>query len=195
MQASERSRDDVSLMLHVSSCSTVLWLKYGLLNGDTTVVACNLTGMLLNGYYLGVFCMYTSDIVRTVAVCKPVAFDMRREHASHALFLASSPLQGALKQPAVMVAVYVYGVLIYCRYLTSDYGQAVESLGFASCLGTVAMFGSPLATVVSGALPTLCVCQTIPSGYCVAAGKHAASTLASTSLLTLLRFQCRCRKL
>ena len=44
-----------------SSASCALWLKYGLLSGDGTVVIVNGTGLLLNLYYLWVYHTYTAD--------------------------------------------------------------------------------------------------------------------------------------
>ena len=44
--------------------SCALWLKYGLLSGDSTVVVVNGTGLLLNLYYLWVYHAYTLEKVR-----------------------------------------------------------------------------------------------------------------------------------
>ena len=45
------------------TCS-VLWLKYGLMNADSTIVSVNAVGACLNAYYLGVFYAFTGDRVR-----------------------------------------------------------------------------------------------------------------------------------
>ena len=46
-------------------CSCVLWLSYGYLREDATILLVNVTGLVLNAVYVVVFLMYTQKMVST----------------------------------------------------------------------------------------------------------------------------------
>eukprot|EP00056_Hartaetosiga_gracilis_P002667 m.55869 g.55869 ORF g.55869 m.55869 type:complete len:223 (-) comp11153_c0_seq4:239-907(-) len=117
-----KSSADVAFIPYLAAiANTCLWLKYGAITHDYTILLVNGVGLLLNTYYFAICFIYTKQ---------------------SKLFLT----------PSIVTCVCVFAPLVYVWFSLSrgliGFVEAVHIIGFCGCVGTIVMFGSPLATMM-----------------------------------------------
>eukprot|EP00055_Hartaetosiga_balthica_P008116 m.29189 g.29189 ORF g.29189 m.29189 type:complete len:224 (-) comp6126_c0_seq2:33-704(-) len=115
-----RSSANVAFIPYFAAITnTCLWLKYGAMTHDFTIICVNCVGLVLNLYYVAICYLYSKQ-------------------------------EKSFLIPTIVSSACVYLPLLYVHYSAGSisFVQAVHIIGFCGCVGTIVMFGSPLATMV-----------------------------------------------